>query len=210
MSFGSFFRSIGRVAAPTLRITGGAVAGTVRSAGRIPGVSMLPGIGTAIGLAGAGLSLYDSIKGSGSNLPALPNLEGAPMSPGGFGGGLNPKMGKRTILGNDPNLPDQLKPYAISKGNLRMFYRAPKGFVIRHDAVGDAYGIPKTMAKAYLGWKPAKKPLLSIRDTQAIKHAGHAIKKLQAAEKMAKKIANWHSPHKAAPRNIIVTGKRVK
>jgi len=91
-------------------------------------------------------------------------------------------------------VPDWMKPAAISKGNLRQFYRAPKGYVIRFDAAGDPYGIPKQLARQYLGWKPAKKPLLSIRDTSALKRAGVAIKKLQNAEKMARKIANWKTP----------------
>jgi hypothetical protein len=100
-----------------------------------------------------------------------------------------------------------MKPSAISMHNLRQFYRAPKGYVIRRDEKGDPYGIPKSLAKQYLGWKPAKKPLLSIRDTNAIRQAGRAIKKLQGAEKMAKKIANWKSP---SPRkNIFVTGGTV-
>jgi hypothetical protein len=114
--------------------------------------------------------------------------------------------GKRTVFGNDPNVTDDLKASVISKGNLKVFYRAPKGYVVMKDQVGDPMGVPKYLARRY-GWKPAKKPLLSIRDTNSLKTAGRAIKKLQKAEKMARGIANWHTPHKAASKNIVVTGK---
>ena len=181
-----------------------AVGGAVMTVARSPVAKAIPVVGTGLSVLGAASSLGNMLGGGGSSpgqLPQMPGMPGLPQAPG---------MGDRGIFQNDPNLPEMLKPYAISKANLKQYYRAPKGFVIRHDAVGDAYGIPKKLAQAYLGWKPAKKPLLSIRDTNAIRHAGRAIKKLQRAEKMAKKIANWHSPHRAASRNIIVTGKTVK
>jgi len=180
------------------------IGGAVMSVARSPIAKALPVVGTGLSVLGAASSVYSMLGSGGSSpgqLPQMPGMPGLPSAPG---------MGDRGIFSNDPNLPEMLKPYAISKGNLKQYYRAPKGFVIRHDAAGDAYGIPKKLAKAYLGWKPAKKPLLSIRDTNAIRHAGVAIKKLQKAEKMAKKIANWHSPTHKAPRNIFVTGGTVK
>lgn len=169
----------------------------VMSVSRSPIAKAIPVVGTGLSVLGAAstLGLFGSSNaGNPASMPGMPQLP------------ANSKMGDRGIFSNDPNLPDMLKPFAISKGNLKAYYRAPKGFVIRHDEVGDPYGIPKKMARAYLGWKPAKKPLLSIRDTNAIRHAGTAIKKLQKAEKMAKHIANWHSPQKNPSRNIIVTG----
>jgi len=176
------------------------IGGAVMTVARSPIAKAIPVVGTGLSVLGAASSLGNMLGGggaSGGQLPAMPGMPGLPNATG---------MGDRGVFQNDPNLPDMLKPYAISKANLKQYYRAPKGFVIRHDAVGDAYGIPKKLAQAYLGWKPAKKPLLSIRDTNAIRHAGRAIKKLQNAEKMAKKIANWHTPHRAPARNIIVTG----
>jgi len=175
------------------------IGGAVMSASRSPLMKVIPGVGTALSVVGAASAVGGMLGiggSSGGQLPQMPGMPGLPSAPG---------MGDRSILRNDPNLPDMLKPYAISKANLRQYYRAPKGFVIRHDEKGDAYGIPKKLARAYLGWKPAKKPLISIRDTNAIRHAGTAIKKLQKAEKMAKKIANWHSPH-ARPKYIETTG----
>jgi len=166
----------------------------------------VPVLGTAISVASIGasaLSVGSSLFGGGGASPGMPQLPAMPGAPGAAGA-VSPYAGQRGIFSNDPNVPDWMKPAAISKGNLRVFYRAPKGYVIRRDAAGDPYGVPKQMAKQYLGWKPAKKPLLSVRDTNAIRQAGRAIKKLQNAEKMAKKIANWKSPSRQ--KTIYVTG----
>lgn len=170
-----------------------------RAVTRSPLVSKLPVVGTAIGAVGMASQLLGVGSGGTPNLPAMPGMPAG----GGFAGPSN-LAGQRGWFQNDPNVPDWMKPAAISKTNLKVCYRAPKGYVIRYDAAGDPYGIPRAMAKQYLGWKPAKKPLLSIRDTNAIRRAGTAIKKLQNAEKMAKKIANWKSPSR--PKYIQVTG----
>jgi len=184
-----FFSALGSVASGGLSV--------LRAAA--PVLKSVPVVGTALTAASVGLGAYDLIKGGSSSggLPALPGGGGGlPALPG------TGVVGKRTIFGNDPNIIAALQPFAISKGNLRVSYRSPqKGFVVVHDQNGDAFALPKGLAKKYFGWKAAKKPLLSVRDTNAIKHAGAAIKKLQRAEKEAKKIANWHSPR---PRQNIV------
>lgn len=168
----------------------------------------VPGLGTIASVASLGMAGASMFSGGSSGampgLPPMPGMRGGntPMLPS------NPKMGNRGIFRNDANLPDALKPFAISKGDLKQYYRAPKGFIIRHDSVGDAYAVPKKIAKAYLGWKPAKKPLLSIRDTNAIRHAGSVINKLTKFEKTVKKIANFHSPRHHAPSKNIIIGKR--
>lgn len=168
---------------------------------------MVPGLGTVLGAASLGMTAYSAVQGlrgavGGGGMPALPSMGGgAMMLPS------NPAMGSRGIFRNDANLPDALKPFAISKGDLKQYYRAPKGFIIRHDSAGDAYAVPKKIAKAYLGWRPAKKPLLSIRDTNAIRHAGSVINKLTKFEKTVKKIANYHAP-KHHPKNIIIGRKK--
>lgn len=182
-----------------------------RAVTRSPILKAIPGVGTALTVAGAAGSLVGAganLLGGGAGAPQMPALPPMPGFPAGRGVvGPSPLAGDRGWFQNDPNVPDWMKPAAISKTNLKVCYRAPKGYVIRYDAVGDPYGIPRQLAKQYLGWKPAKKPLLSIRDTNAIRQAGRAIKKLQGAEKMAKKIANWKSPSR--PKYIQVTGGTV-
>lgn len=189
-----------------VRRAGGAVATTVRTAAKVPGVKFIPGVGTALTVASAGLSAASMFGGSGGG-------GGMPPSPfGGAGpiygprGGINPSAGDRSIFRNDPNVPTDLKGSVISKGNLRTYYRAPKGYVVMKDAAGDPMGVPKHIAKMY-GWKPAKKPLLSIRDTNAIRHAGAVINKLKKFNKTVQKIANFQAtPRRGAPRNIIIEG----
>jgi len=200
MGFGSLFRKATNLA---------------KGVTKIPGIGMIPGVGNVVSALGAASAVYGVAKGASSllggsgggaagGMPALPTL-------GGAGNALipsSPLAGNRTIFGNDPNTIAALKPVAISKGNLRMYYRAPvKGYVVVKDEVGDPMAIPKAYAKAYFGWKPAKKPLLSVRDTNAIRQAGRAIKKLQHAEKMAKSIANWKSPRQQKFKNIIIEKK---
>jgi len=178
--FGKIARGVGKAVMTTAR------SGIVKN---------LPVVGTAATvLSGASALGLLGGKSGGGGLPALPGMPNMPSV-----------AGDRSIFRNDPNTIAAIKPYAISKANLKQYHRAPKGFVIVFDEVGDPMGVPKALAKLYFGWKPAKKPLLSIRDTNAIRHAGRAIKKLQNAERMAKRIANWKSPSRA-PKNIFVTG----
>lgn len=188
--FGAILRG-GSIAARTLFKGARAGTGAALSVPGVRGALKATGIGATV--LGIGQALIP--QGGGGGMPMLPGAAGLPMAPG---------MGERSIFRDDPNVVEALKPFAISTRNLKQFFRAPKGFVIMRDAVGDAYGIPKKIAQQYLGWKPAKKPLLSIRDTSALRRAGTAIKKLQNAEKMARKIANWHAPRRSAPRPTII------
>lgn len=206
MSFGSLFRK---------------AAGGLKSLSKIPGVGMIPGVGNVLSAVGTAASVYSAVSagskllggltggggggaggaGSAGSLPALPGMGMMPTT-----SSIAP--GSRSIFRNDPNVIEALKQFAIPKAALKAYYRAPKGFIVKYDQVGDPYGLPKNVAKAYHMWKPAKKPLLSVRDTNAIRHAGRAIKKLQHAEKMAKHIANWHSGPRKAPRTNIIIEKK--
>lgn len=131
---------------------------------------------TAIG-AGA-YALGNSIfKSPSSSLPALPAAGGLPALPGA---GAPSIVGDRGWFQNDPNIVAALQPFAISKTNLRVGYRSPiKGYVIRYDSAGDPYAIPKSLARAYLGWKPSKKPPISVGDWEAVKRADRTVKKVR-------------------------------
>lgn len=185
------FGALARIASSSARAAFSAGRATTGKVLSVPGVRMAV---RATGVGATALSLGSALipQGGASGKFGMPQL---PAAPG---------MGERSIFRDDPNVVEALKPFAIAQRNLKQFFRAPRGFVVMRDSAGDAYGIPKHLAKQWLGWKPAKKPLLSVRDTSALRRAGTAIKKLQNAEKMAKKIANWHAPRKAAPRNIII------
>lgn len=88
-------------------------------------------------------------------------------------------------------IPDAIKAFALDDRYLMTYYKAPRGYVVVRDADGKPFPLNKKIAQQMGYWKPAKKPLLSIRDTQSIKRAGRAIEKLKKASKTAKKIANW-------------------
>lgn len=119
---------------------------------------------------------------TGGNTPSLPSL---PSGVGGLpvpsfpGGMAPPKMGDRGVFQNDPNVVEAIKPWAISKANLKQYYRAPKGFVIVYDSVGDPYAIPRKMAIWLRLWKPAHKPPISVGDWQAVKRADRTVKKMR-------------------------------
>lgn len=167
--FGTLVRVAGRALSTLGR---GSVTATraVAKAPLVRDVVKQSAIGAAIYAAG------NAITGSGgSSLPALPG--GLPALPGMGAPGI---VGNRGIFQNDPNIVAALQPFAISKTNLRMSFRSPiKGYVIRYDSNGDPYAIPKSLARAYLGWKPSKKPPLSVGDWQAIQRADRATKKVR-------------------------------
>lgn len=137
---------------------------------------------------GAGLyALGNSFGGGGgSNLPALPGAGGFPALPGMGAPGI---VGKRGIFQNDPNIVAALQPFAIAKTNLKLCYRSPiKGYVIRYDSAGDPYAIPKKLAQAYLGWRPAKKPPVSVGDWQSLKRADRTVKKFKKIVSMVARV----------------------
>jgi len=179
-----------------MRAAGGAVGTVLRS----PVGKMVPYVGTALSIGSALLP-----SGSSGSLPASPFGGAGPLNgPGGGFAGVSPYAGNRGILRNDANVPDWLKPMVISKGDLRMFARAPRGYVIMHDEKGDPYGMPRALAIQMKMWKPAKKPLLSIRDTSAINRANHVIKKLKTFNKKVQHIANFNAPKRNPAKNIII------
>lgn len=148
-------------------------------------VLSVPGVRTAVKATGIGataLTLGDMFTAGTKTggLPALPNLAGAPLAPGG----LVPGMGERGWFSNDPNIPDFLKPFAISKGNLKAYYRGPKGTVIVYDSVGDPYALDRRLAMRFKLWKPGHKPPISVGDWQAVKKADRTVKKMRKVFRM--------------------------
>lgn len=153
-----------------------AVGGAVGAVSRVPvlgsALRAIPVVGTALSVG----SIASDLMGSrGSNLPALP---GMPAMPGTANAPAI--VGKRGVFRNDANVPDAIKPWTISKGDLRVQFRSPvKGYVIRHDQNGDPYAVPKQIARQYLGWRPSKKPPISVGDWQAVQRADRVTKKVR-------------------------------
>lgn len=157
-----------------------AARGAVRAVGSVSKVPILgkavqaiPVVGTVASVGGLA---SDLIGGGGrKNLPALPGMPALP------GTAAAPAIvGNRGVFRNDANLPDALKSFAISKGDLRVQYRSPlKGYVLVRDQVGDPVALPKAIARMYYGWKPAKKPPISVGDHQALLRADRTVKKVR-------------------------------
>ena len=194
----------------------GVVAKGARSLTKIPGVGMIPGVGNVLSAVGTGLSLYGAVKGAqsllggGSKAPPFSMPLQGTMSGPGTGVPFNPNMGKRSIFRNDPNIAETLKPYAIDDRFLKTYHRAPKGFVVLHDAVGDAFAIPKPIAIANHMWKAGKKPPISVGDWSKLMGANRVVKKFRDMEKKAMKIANFRAPRRHGNMVIANTpGKKV-
>jgi len=183
--------------------------------GKIAG--LVPGVGTALNLGSLALTGYGAYKalsgGGSSGAPAFTGPSGAPLQGimSGPGTGMAyPNMGKRSIFKNDPNVSEQLKPYAIDDRFLKTYHRGPRGTVVLHDAVGDAFAIPKEIAIAHHLWKAGKKPPISVGDWSKLMGANRVVKKFREIEKKAMKIANFHAPRRPRPMMIAQTpGKKV-
>lgn len=124
-----------------------------------------------------------------------------PSSPGGLpvpwwkGPG-----GKLQLPWNDPRIPEYLKQFALDDAYLKVYYRAPKGYVIVKDVNGKAYAVNKQVAKMFGLWKPAAKPPISATDW---KH----FKRNKTIEKRLKKIAG-PTLRKTTSRRCTTTKKR--
>jgi hypothetical protein len=97
----------------------------------------------------------------------------------------------------------QAMPDVLDTSVLKVFYRAPKGYVIVRDpATGSVVAVRKAIAKAYHLWRPARKPPISASDW-------HHYQRNQALEKKLLKIAApaiRHHHKRAAP----VSGRKGK
>lgn len=176
--------------------------------------SVIPGAATAYAAYDMASTAADVFGGGNkpAGLPALPGgnlpMPASAALPGMPG--ANPNMGKRSIFKDDPNVIAALKPYAISMGNLRTYYRAPKGFVIVHDSNGDPFGLPKNIARAYGLWKPSAKPPISATDWKNLKKSITVSKKIKKiSADVDRHLTKKSSPRRSIPANytIVESGK---
>lgn len=168
---------------------------------------LVPGLGTAVTVAGYGASAYgaySAIKGVTGNkgmppgLPALPGMQmpagnirsQVPMQSGktgGFGVPTGPG-GKWQMPWNDPSTPAYLKQFALDDSAIRITFRAPRGYVIVRDADGRPFPLLKKIAQQFHLWKPAKKPPISVRDWQSLKRADRVVHKMRKIVTMTARV----------------------
>jgi hypothetical protein len=143
-------------------------------------------IGAGGALFGAGQGMAQRMTGYSAPTGGLPALQG-------FGGGM-PSMSSTSMATYQGG---QMMPEMLAPNTLRVFYRAPKGFVIIRDpqtrqVVG---AVRKDVARRAKLWKPSKKPPISATEWQHYKDAERVEKKLR---KIAASAIRKHSrPHAA-------------
>jgi hypothetical protein len=135
-------------------------------------------VGTIGAAAGVGSRLVNS--GGATTLPALPGLSSVPTpaSPGGFPIGWKGAGGKLQMPWSDPRIPEYLKQFALDDAYLKIYYRAPRGYVICRDAEGRAFAVNKQIARQFGLWKPTAKPPISATDYKHYKRNQQIEKKL--------------------------------
>lgn len=146
-------------------------------------------VATAAAGVAATAGITRGLSGSSPNLPALPLASGpmaaagntalAKTSPGGlpvpFWKGPG---GKLQMPWNDPRIPEYLKQFALDDAYLKIYYRAPRGYVIVKDANGKAFAVNKKIAQQFGLWHPAAKPPISATDWKHYRRAKSIEKKL--------------------------------
>lgn len=109
----------------------------------------------------------------------------------GPGGGLQ-------MPWNDPQVAQYLKQFSLDDSYLKIYYRAPRGYVVVHDAAGRPYAVLRQIARQFGIWKPAAKPPISATDWKRYKRNRQIEKKLI---KIARPALRAHSrPSAAKPR----------
>lgn len=91
--------------------------------------------------------------------------------------------GKLQLPWNDPNIAEQLKPYALDDAYLKPYYRAPKGFVVVRDSSNRPFALQKDIAKFFHLWRPAAKPPISATEWKHYKSNKRIEKKLTEVAK---------------------------
>jgi hypothetical protein len=87
--------------------------------------------------------------------------------------------GKLQMPWSDPRVPGYLKQFALDDAYLKVYYRAPKGYVVVRDPQGRPFAVSKVIARQFGLWKPKRKPPISVGDWQAFKKAERVEKKLK-------------------------------
>lgn len=145
---------------------------------RTEGGQMLPALPPVAGL--------PALPASGSLFPmaaaaSLPAALPAAV-PAGGGKGLpwwKGPGGGMQLPWNDPKVAEYLKQFALDDSYLKVYYRAPKGYVVVRDASGRPFPLDKRVAKFFSLWKPAAKPPISATEWKYYKGYKRISKKLK-------------------------------
>lgn len=164
----------------------GRAVGAIRKAPIVgKALKMVPVVGTAVAayeVFKAGQGLIGGGSGSISPMPSPPplNLPAGPLSPVAEAGILpRGPGGSLQMPWNDPNVIAALKPFALDDRYLKVYYRAPKGYVVLRDADGKPFPCLKMAARKAGVWKQGAKAPISIGEWEAVKRADRTVKKIR-------------------------------
>jgi len=158
-----------------------------------------------VGLLSSATDFLGFGKGGKMNLTGFPGQSLiTPGQTGGFGLPRGPG-GKLQMPGSDPRMAAYLKQFSLDDSFLKIFFRAPKGYVVMYDDNDRPYALLKSVAIQFGLWSAAKKPPISVKDWQAFKRAGRVAHKLEKIAKSAtvftpkkKKVHAHRITHKVA------------
>lgn len=87
--------------------------------------------------------------------------------------------GKLQMPWSDPRVPEFLKQFSLDDAYLKVYYRAPRGYVVVRDAQGRPFAVMKQIAKQFGLWKPSPKPPISVTDWRCLRRAEAVERKLR-------------------------------
>lgn len=147
-----------------------------------------PAITSALTGAAGGYMAGIARETTGGRTMGLPALSSGLIGKRG-GPGLLPRGpgGKLQWPWQDPNIPAQLEQWACDDAYLNVTYRAPKGFVLWRNAKGKPFGLWKPVARM-MGWKPKRKPPISVGDYRALMKADRTVRKMKSIVARTKRL----------------------
>jgi hypothetical protein len=140
-----------------------AVIASASSGALVPVTSNLPSLTSGLGLPALGAVAAGGAAVAAGGLP-VPWWKG----PGG----------KLQLPWNDPRIPEYLKSFALDDAYLKIYYRAPRGYVIVRDANGRPFAVNKVIARQFGIWRAAAKPPITATDWKNYKRSKTIEKKL--------------------------------
>jgi len=161
-----------------------AIVGSVKKAKPVVKVSSAA-VGGALVARSLSASSVGTLAAPGGigGLPALAMGQTQAIQQAGAGGLPVPFWkgpgGKLQMPWNDPRIPEYLKQFALDDAYLRVYYRAPRGYVIVRDASGRPFAVNKMIARQFGLWRSPAKPPISATEWKHYKSNQRIEKKLR-------------------------------
>lgn len=201
----SLFGSLGKLASSGLKLA--------KSAGKIPGVGMIPFVGNALSAVGTAASLFqlgkDLMPSGGGGVAAmtapaggLPALAGGASStmqmampmPGGGSSLKTVHVSSQFPQDTNGLMAWQNAGILIPFNQLHTAYRAPKGFRVVH-VNGVTVALRKDVASSMHLARPTHKPPISVGELNSLKRAQRTIKKVRKIHGLIKMVADHTTSH---------------